>query len=219
MKVNEIFRAIQGESSFAGLPCVFIRLTGCNLRCSYCDTTYAFYEGKEMMVDNVIEEVKRLTARDEGRGKRDEGLVEITGGEPLLQKEVFPLVKGLIDLGYKVLIETNGSLDISRLDKHSIIIMDIKTPKSGMADKMDFKNIKRLKKKDEVKFVISDRDDYEWSKEVLRRYKIPCKVLFSPVYNRLDPEILSEWILRDDLSVRLNLQLHKYIWGEKAVHR
>jgi len=219
MKVNEIFRGIQGESSRAGLPATFIRLTGCNLRCSYCDTTYAFYEGTEMPLEDIIEEVIKLTTRDPRLKSPDNGLVEITGGEPLLQEDVFPLVKNLIELKYKVLVETNGSLDIGRLDKHSIIIMDIKTPGSGMADKMDFKNIERLTKKDEVKFVISDRGDYEWSKGILERYKFPCKVLFSPVYERLDPAVLSEWILEDNLTVRLNLQLHKYIWRDKAVHR
>jgi 7-carboxy-7-deazaguanine synthase len=159
-----------------------------------------------MTVEDVIEEVTRLTACL---------LVEITGGEPLLQEEIYPLVKRLLDLNYTVLVETNGSLDIGRLDSRAVRIMDIKTPKSGMADKMDFENIGRLTKDDEVKFVISDRKDYEWSKGILRRYRFPCEVLFSPVHGRLDPDILSEWILQDDLPVRLNLQLHKYIWGDK----
>lgn len=206
MRINEIFRSIQGESSFAGLPCTFIRFTGCNLRCSYCDTPYAFYEGNEATVEGVIKEIT-------GQTTQSYGLIEITGGEPLLQEEVYPLVKELLDLGYKILVETNGSIDIGRLDRRVIRIVDIKTPKSGMADKMDFKNIRRLTRKDEVKFVISDREDYEWSKEILERYKFPCKILFSPVYGRLEPAILSEWILYDNVPVRLNLQLHKYIWG------
>lgn len=225
MKVNEIFRSIQGESRFSGLPCTFIRFTGCNLRCHYCDTPDAFYDGKDMTLEDVIKEITGLTT---GGGRREtnyrtqrtgiikgSSLVEITGGEPLLQEEIYPLVTKLLDLNYTVLIETNGSLDIGRLDRRAIRIMDIKTPSSGMAERMDFKNIKKLNNKDEIKFVISDRDDYEWSKDVLRRYRLPCTVLFSPTHGILDPDIISEWILQDNLNVRLNLQLHKYIWWDK----
>lgn len=211
MKVNEIFKGIQGESSFTGLPTTFIRLTGCNLRCSYCDTSYAFYEGKEMEIENIIMEVIKLDSPKSGQR-----FVEITGGEPLLQGEVYPLTKELLDLGYTVLLETNGSLDIEGLDSRVIRIMDLKTPGSGMSDKMDFKNIENLKVRDEVKFVISNRKDYEWSKEILKEYRLlPCIILFSTVHGILDPGILSKWILQDALSVRLNFQLHKYLWGEK----
>ncbi|MEK6693262.1 MAG: 7-carboxy-7-deazaguanine synthase [Nitrospirota bacterium] len=238
MKVNEIFRSIQGESSFSGLPCTMIRLTGCNLRCLYCDTPYAFYDGTDMTVEDALKEITRLTigTRDEREemnfknslpitepalslSKGHSSLVEITGGEPLIQEDVYLLIKGLLNTGYRVLIETNGSLDIGRLDSRVVRIMDIKTPKSGMSGNMDFENINKLGIKDEVKFVISDRDDYEWSKKVLGRYAIPCSILFSPAYGVLDPGILSDWILSDHLEVRLNLQLHKYIWGDKAVHR
>lgn len=202
MKVNEIFRSIQGESSFAGLPCTFIRLTGCNLRCSYCDTPYAFYEGVEMTVDDVLRQVQ---------GHSGPKLIEITGGEPLLQEEVYTLVKRLLSKGYKVLVETNGSLDIGGLDKRATVVMDIKTPGSGMVEWMDFENLLRLRKKDELKFVICDRKDYEWAKGILKRFKFRCEVLFSPADGRVKPEVLANWILSDNLPVRLNLQLHKYI--------
>jgi 7-carboxy-7-deazaguanine synthase len=212
LKVNEIFKSIQGESTFAGLPCTFIRLTGCNLRCPYCDTTYAFNDGKDMEIKDILLELNRLNAQSSHH-------IEITGGEPLLQEDVYPLTASLLDFGYKVLIETNGSIDISKVDGRSIIIMDIKTPGSGMVDKNDLGNIRRLTNKDEVKFVITDRQDYEWSKNILKRYNFPCTVLFSPVYENLSSEILVEWILADELSVRINMQLHKYIWGDKALHR
>lgn len=172
-----------------------------------------------MQAENILQEITRLNP-ETGSGKGSElNLIEITGGEPLFQEEVYPLVRRLLDMSYRVLLETNGSLDIGRLDSRVIKIMDIKTPSSGMADKMDFKNIEKLKTDDEVKFVISDRKDYEWSKEILRKYRFPCTILFSPVHEILDPGILSEWILQDALSVRLNIQLHKYIWRDKAVHR
>lgn len=211
MKVNEIFKGIQGESSFTGLPCTFIRLTGCNLRCSYCDTSYAFYKGIDMDIKNIILEVMNLDSPESGQR-----VVEITGGEPLLQEEVYPLTKELLDLGYTVMLETNGSLDIGGLDRRVKRIMDLKTPGSGVSDKMDLENIEKLRNGDEVKFVISNRRDYEWSKEMLRKYKFPfCTILFSPVHGLLDPGILSKWILQDSLSVRLNFQLHKYLWGER----
>ena len=205
MKVNEIFKSIQGESSFQGLPCVFVRLTGCNLRCSWCDTTYAYEEGEEMSVDEIIKKVEGYHTP----------LVEITGGEPLLQEEVYPLTKRLLDLGYKVLIETNGSLDIGRLDKRVIKILDIKCPGSGESDKMRWENLDRLSPKDEVKFVLSNREDYQWAKGVIERYGLADRVtiLLSVVYGRLDPKDLAQWILEDNLNVRLQLQLQKYIWG------
>lgn len=205
MKVNEIFTSIQGESSYAGLPCMFIRMTGCNLRCSYCDTTYAYYEGTELSEDEIINEVRRAGIN----------LVEITGGEPLLQREVFHLIKRLLDEGYKVLVETNGSMSIKEIDRRAIIILDIKTPGSGMCEEMDLSNLDYIKLDDEIKFVIINRDDYEWAREFIARYSLGerCRVLFSPAFGILYPETLSKWMIEDRLDVRLNLQLHKYIFG------
>ncbi len=204
MKVCEIFASIQGESTYAGLPCVFVRMTGCNLRCFYCDTTYAYEEGIEMSEDEIIERVKSYGIN----------LVEITGGEPLLQRDVLSLMERLLDNGFAVLLETNGSESIQDVDKRVVIIMDIKTPKSGMFDKMDLTNLKHLKPRDEVKFVAADREDYEWVKKFIRDYALPdkCKILLSPAYGTLLPEDLSKWIIEDRLPVRLNLQLHKYIY-------
>jgi len=207
MKVCEIFSSIQGESSFAGLPCTFIRLTGCNLRCSYCDTSYAYYEGQELTADEIIREVQRTGIN----------LVEITGGEPLLQNEAHLLTKRLIDEGYKVLVETNGSQDIKKIDKKAIVILDIKTPNSGMSKEMDFSNLNYIKSSDEIKFVITNREDYEWSKEIIQRYKLmeKCKLLFSPAFGILPPETLAKWIIGDKLKIRFNLQLHKYIFSSE----
>lgn len=216
MLINEIFKSIQGESSFAGLPCAFIRFTGCNLRCSYCDTEYAFYDGYEMSVAEVIKKVNEYGNK----------LVEITGGEPLIQREVYPLIQGFLLEGFMVLVETNGSINIRELsaichkkDRDRLhIIMDIKTPNSGESSKMDFGNIPLLTSNDEVKFVIFDRGDYEWSKEIINKYRFPedCKILFSPVYRKLQPYKLAEWIIEDCLPVRLQLQLHRYIWKRKT---
>lgn len=205
MKVNEIFKSIQGESSFQGLPCVFVRLTGCNLRCSWCDTTYAYEEGKEISIDDIIQKIESYHTP----------LVEITGGEPLLQEEVYPLTQRLLDLGYKVLIETNGSLDIGRLDKRIIKILDIKCPGSGETDKIRWENLDKLSPSDEVKFVLTGREDYQWAKGIIERYRLADKVtvLLSVVYGELEPRDLARWILEDNLNVRLQLQLHKYIWG------
>ncbi len=209
MKVCEIFVSIQGESSYAGLPCVFIRMTGCNLRCSYCDTRYAYEEGFEISEDEVIENVKRYGIK----------LVEITGGEPLLQSsEVLPLINRLIEDKFKVLIETNGSLSIKNINSKAVIIMDIKTPASRMHEKMLLSNFDYLKIDDEVKFVILDRNDYEWAKEVSFSYNLfnKCKILLSPSYGILSPKLLSQWIIEDSLPVRLNIQLHKYIFGDEC---
>ncbi len=206
MKVCEMFTSIQGESSYAGLPSVFIRLSGCNLRCSYCDTEYAFEEGEEISVDEILGFV-------EGAGIP---LVEITGGEPLMQRQELKILIGvLLDKGHRVLIETNGSQSIKDLDMRAVIILDIKTPGSGMDTKNDFSNIEYLKPADEIKFVISDRKDYDWSKEILEKYDLGgrCPVLFSPAIGKLEPRELVNWILEDRLPVRLNLQLHKYIFG------
>jgi 7-carboxy-7-deazaguanine synthase len=206
MKVCEMFTSIQGESSYAGLPCVFVRLSGCNLRCSYCDTEYAFEEGDEISVDEILEYVR-------GAGIP---LVEITGGEPLMQRQSLQvLISGLLDNGNRVLVETNGSQSIKDLDMRAVIILDIKTPGSGMDSRNDFSNIEYLKPADEIKFVISDRRDYEWSKGMLERYDLSsrCQVLFSPAIGKIDPRELVKWIIEDKLPVRLNLQLHKYIFG------
>lgn len=206
MKVCEIFFSIQGESSYAGMPFVFVRLSGCNLRCNFCDTTYAYEEGSEMSIDEVLERVKNFGIK----------FVEITGGEPLLQKDTLILIKKLLDKKYTVLIETNGSVSIKEVDNRAIVIMDIKTPKSGMFEKMDLENLKYIKEDDEIKFVIMDKEDYEWVKIFIYDYNLleKCKILLSPAYGILSPEKLSKWILEDRLPLRLNLQIHKYIFGQ-----
>lgn len=203
LKINEIFKSIQGESTFAGLPCTFVRLAGCNLRCSFCDTTYAYDEGTEMSVEEIIGAIDNLGCN----------LVEITGGEPLLQKDVCTLADRLLRKKYRVLVETNGSLNIDLLPYGVIRIMDIKCPDSGMSDKMDWDNINRLKNPDEVKFVISSRADYEWAKEIINRYKLTDKVevLISPTFGHLEPREIAEWLIKDNSRARLQLQIHKYI--------
>lgn len=208
MKICEIFASIQGESSYAGLPCVFVRMTGCNLRCVYCDTAYAYDEGVEMSEDEVFEKVRAYGIN----------LVEITGGEPLLQSEyVMPLIDRFIKNGFRVLIETNGTLSIKDINSGAVIIMDVKTPLSGMHEKMLTANFDYIKNDDEIKFVILDRSDYEWAKEIIFSHNLQnkCKILLSPSYDTLSPEILSQWIIEDKLPVRLNLQLHKYIFGSE----
>ncbi|CAG0974842.1 partial 7-carboxy-7-deazaguanine synthase, partial [Anaerolineae bacterium] len=193
LKVNEIFYSIQGESTHAGLPCVFVRLTYCNLRCVYCDTEYAFYEGKDMEIEEIISEV----------GKFDCKLVEITGGEPLMQEEVHTLMKSLCDMGYELMIETGGSLPIQNIDKRVKVIMDIKTPFSKMEKKNRYENFEHLKTTDEVKFVIGSREDYDWSKKIIEKYELTKKVkqvLFSPVFDQIENIQLAEWILEDRLN-------------------
>lgn len=204
IKVNEIFFSIQGESSRAGLPCVFVRLTYCNLRCSYCDTGYAFYEGSDFSIDEIVDRVKSYNCN----------LVEITGGEPLMQNECLDLMKILCDSGFDVMLETGGSLPINSIDPRVMIIMDFKCPSSGMMKKNLFANIKFLKNNDEVKFVIGDRDDYEWSKKIISTYELDrkCAILFSVVFGALEPVTLVNWILEDKLDVRFQLQMHKIIW-------
>lgn len=208
LRVNEIFYSIQGESSFVGRPCVFIRLTGCNLRCSYCDTKYAYYEGKDMQVQEILKQVSSFDCR----------LVEITGGEPLIQDGTLHLIESLLTTGYEVLLETNGTKDISPVDKRCIKILDVKCPFSGESDKNDLKNLKRLGKRDEIKFVIADKRDFDFAKRILHEYNVtpfdPNPVHFSPAYGILSPEVLAGWILKEGLDVRLNLQIHKIIWGE-----
>lgn len=205
MRICEMFTSIQGESSYAGRPCTFLRLTGCNLRCSYCDTQYAFDGGQEIDVDAIVDYVHKAGLP----------LVEITGGEPLLQSQgLRELTTRLLDCGYQVLIETNGSLSIRDLDTRLVIILDLKTPGSGMAERNDFTNLAYLKAADEIKFVIGDRSDYEWSKEIIEHYDLGNRyiLLFSPVTGLLGPRRLAEWIIEDRLPARLNLQLHKYIY-------
>ena len=208
LDVNEIFFSIQGESSHAGRSCVFVRLTACNLRCSYCDTEYAFYEGKERSIDEIVAEVVAFPC----------DLVEITGGEPLLQTPVHDLIRELLELGKTVLIETGGSLDVSTVDPGAILIYDIKCPDSGMAGKNRWENIALLKPVDEVKFVIASERDYRWSKGKIAEYRLTERhqVLFSPVWGDLEPRQLAEWILADGLNVRLQIQLHKLLWGAET---
>ena len=204
LKVNEIFFSIQGESSYAGLSCIFVRLTYCNLRCSYCDTEYAFYEGEDKSIDEIISEVKKYGCK----------LIEVTGGEPLVQNESLELMKKLCDEGFEVMLETSGSLPIKDVDKRVKIIMDLKCPSSKMEKKNFYKNIDYLKPTDEVKFVIGNRKDYEWSKEIINKYKLidRSQILFSVVFGELEPVTLVNWILNDKLNVRYQLQMHKYIW-------
>ena len=208
MKVNEIYRSIQGESSYAGLPCVFVRLTYCNLRCSYCDTEYAFYEGRDCTVEQVLREVESF----------DCPLVELTGGEPLLQEEVFPLMDELVARGYTVLLETGGSLDVARVNSRVIKILDLKCPGSGESQRNLYANLAKLQSRDEVKFVIGDRADYLWARQALTEYRLTDRysVLFSTVFEKLPPRQLAEWLLEDNLKVRLQLQMHKYIWGPEV---
>jgi 7-carboxy-7-deazaguanine synthase len=206
LTVNEIFHSIQGESTFAGEPCVFVRLTACDLRCSWCDTPYAFHQGRKMSIDEVLAEVDRYGCP----------LVEVTGGEPLLQADVFPLMSRLLDRGKTVLLETGGHRSIERVPSGVRRIMDVKCPGSSEADKMDWANLGRLTARDEIKFVIKDRADYEYARDVVRREGLAGRVaavLFSPVHGVLDSRALAEWILADRLPVRLQLQAHKYIWS------
>ncbi len=204
LKINEIFYSIQGESSAAGLPTTFVRLTGCNLRCTYCDTEYAFYEGEDFSIEKAFRKVEEHGCK----------LVEVTGGEPLMQKDVFPFMTQLCDKGFDVMLETSGSLPIEKVDKRVKIIMDLKTPSSGMMNKNLYENIEYLKPNDEVKFVIGTQEDYNWSKEQIEKFGLTEKanVLFSPVFNSIEPKQIVEWILNDKLNVRFQLQMHKYIW-------
>jgi len=202
--INEIFYSIQGESTHAGKPCVFVRLTYCNLRCSYCDTAYAFEEGTEKSVDAVLAEIKAYPVK----------LVEITGGEPLMQPEVHTLMTALCDSGYEVLLETGGSLDIGRVDTRVLRIVDFKCPSSGMMKKNFWANATKLRPGDEVKFVVGTREDFDWAVNRIREHGFAKRltVLFSPVFGELEPRLLAEWILGLDFPVRMQLQMHKYIW-------
>ena len=205
LTINEIFHSIQGESTHAGRPCVFVRLTACDLRCSWCDTPYAFHEGRKMSVDDVVERVN-------GYGC---DLVEITGGEPLLQPEVYPLMERLLAEGRTVMLETGGHLSVDRVPERVIRILDVKCPGSGEAAKNHWANLDCLRATDEVKFVIKDRADYEYACDVVARHHLPGRgaaILFSPVHGVQDAKELAEWILADRLPVRVQLQTHKYIW-------
>ncbi len=204
--INEIYRTIAGEGTRAGLPCTIVRLTGCNLRCSWCDTTYAYDEGREMAVDEVAAEVERLGGR----------LMLVTGGEPLLQTDTPELLGRLCDAAYEVLLETNGSLDISGLDPRVVRCMDIKCPGSGQADSFRRANLDCLRKTDEIKFILADRGDYDFARELIERCDLTlrCAVFVTPAAGLLEPAELAEWILADGLQVRLGLQLHKIIWPE-----
>jgi 7-carboxy-7-deazaguanine synthase len=209
LKINEIFKSIQGESSHTGLPCVFVRLTGCNLRCTWCDTEYAFYEGKGMTVEDVVDTVDKCGI----------SLVEITGGEPLMQKEAIPLMQTLLEKNYTVMLETGGALPVDEVPEQVIKIMDLKCPGSGEVSQNNYENLCHLTLRDEVKFVILDREDYDWSKKILSEYSVPQKaqVLFSPVYEKLDLKDLVQWVLEDNLPVRIQTQLHKVIWSKDAI--
>jgi 7-carboxy-7-deazaguanine synthase len=205
LTVNEVFFSIQGESSYAGRPCVFVRLTACDLRCSWCDTPYAFYEGNKRSLDSVLAEVDAFACP----------LVEVTGGEPLLQAEVYPLMEALLARGRTVLLETGGHRSTARVPDAVITILDIKCPGSGESAKNDWSNLERLRVHDEVKFVIKDRGDYEYARDVIARHQLVSRVAaihVSPVHGVMHPRILSEWVLADKLPVRVQLQLHKYIW-------
>jgi 7-carboxy-7-deazaguanine synthase len=204
MRVTEIFHSIQGESTHAGRPCVFVRLTGCPLRCTWCDSEYTFQGGVDMGLEEILATVRSYDCR----------LVEVTGGEPLHQPEAFTLIARLCDDGYDVLVETSGAIDISPVDRRARVIMDVKCPGSGMTDRMDWANLGRLASKDEVKFVLKDRADYEFARTVIERHGLTgcCPVLLSPSFGELDPRLLSEWVLADKLPARVQLQLHKFIW-------
>jgi 7-carboxy-7-deazaguanine synthase len=206
LKIHEIFHSLQGESTRVGLPTVFVRLTGCPLRCGYCDTAYAFQGGENMTLDQIVERVASYGAR----------YVTVTGGEPLAQKQSIALMKRLCDAGYDVSLETGGSLDTSQVDPRVSVILDIKTPGSGEVQKNLWTNLDHLKPTDEVKFVLCGREDYDWAKQVLAEHAISekCTVLFSPVYSQLNPTELADWVLQDHLPVRMQVQLHKILWGE-----
>ena len=209
LTVNEIYQSVQGESTWAGLPCVFVRLTFCDLRCTYCDTEYAFYEGNKMPLDEIVDKV------------RDFGcpLVEVTGGEPLLQPNCIPLLARLCEAGFTVLLETSGSHDIAPVDPRVHRIMDLKTPSSGESGRNLYTNIAHLTERDEVKFVVGSREDYEWTREMMREHDLATKVravLLSPVFGKISPSDIVAWMLEDKLPARFQLQMHKFIWEPRA---
>ena len=211
LKINEIYYSVQGESTHAGRPCIFIRLTYCNLRCSYCDTEYAFYDGKDMEITYIKSEIKRW----------DCNLVEVTGGEPLFQDECIDLLNELVNSNYEVMLETGGSLSISDVPKKVVKIVDFKCPSSGMVKKNLWSIVDDLQAHDEVKFVIGNREDFDWAKDRITEYSLDkiCTLLFSPTFGEIDPQQIVEWILAENLPVRMQLQMHKMIWSpeEKGV--
>jgi len=233
MQITEIYKSLQGESTYAGLPCIFVRLTGCNLRCTWCDSEFSFYGGRKMTVDEVIAEVARLSPGAADPSVRAAGsLVEVTGGEPMLQeREVVRLMQRLVSEGYKVLLETSGERPLAGVPKEAVKIVDVKCPHSGEADTFVLDNLKALQPHDELKFVLADRTDYEFARDFVREHQLADKVngiLFSPAFKKdasgsrdpshclLDPQQLADWILADNLPVRLSLQLHKFIWDPAA---
>jgi len=211
LKINEIYYSVQGESTHSGCPCIFIRLTYCNLRCSYCDTEYAFYDGKDMEITDIISEIKRW----------DCNLVEVTGGEPLFQDECIDLLNELVNSNYEVMLETGGSLSISDVPKKVVKIVDFKCPSSGMVKKNLWSIVDDLQAHDEVKFVIGNREDFDWAKDRITEYSLNkiCTLLFSPTFGEIDPQQIVKWILADNLPVRMQMQMHKMIWSpeEKGV--
>ncbi len=208
MKITEIYSSIQGETQYAGLPCTLVRTTGCDLRCGYCDTAYAFHGGRDMSVDEIAREVARLGAP----------LVLLTGGEPMLQREIGTLAERLLEDGRRVMIETSGAHRLDRLPDAVIRIVDVKTPASGESHRMCWDLLAALRPTDAAKFVVADEADYRWAADVVARYELGgrTEVLFSPVHGRLDPRDLVAWMLRDRVPARLNLQLHKYVWGAET---
>ncbi len=206
IRINEIFYSIQGESSRIGFPTVFIRLTGCPMRCTYCDTAYAFHQGNQQEIDAIINQVQQYPTK----------FVTVTGGEPLAQKNCLDLLDQLCDLGYEVSLETGGGIDISPVNAKVKIILDIKTPKSGEVENNFWPNLKQIKPMDEIKFVVADQEDFEWAIQTMHEHQLDQKkILFSPVYNQLEGELLAKWILDHGIEARLQLQLHKILWGEK----
>jgi len=207
LRITEIFYSLQGESNTVGLPTVFVRLTGCPLRCGYCDTAYAFQGGQWFELEEVIAQIEALNCKT----------VCVTGGEPLAQKACFELLTQLCDADYQVSLETSGSIDVTDVDPRVVKVMDLKTPSSGEMEKNRYSNIEQLSKQDQVKFVISDRDDFDWACEQLQKYDLTsrCEVLFSPVFSELEPTQLANWVLDAHLNVRMQVQLHKLLWGDK----
>ncbi|MFZ5593385.1 MAG: 7-carboxy-7-deazaguanine synthase QueE [Pseudomonadota bacterium] len=206
LRITEIFYSLQGETRTVGLPTVFVRLTGCPLRCRYCDTAYAFHGGAPMTLPEILAEVAKYQPR----------YVTVTGGEPLAQKGCLDLLAALCDAGYEVSLETSGALDVSAVDRRVVKVVDLKTPASGEAEKNRYGNVEHLARQDQVKFVLCDRDDYLWAKAALEQYGLPdrCEVLFSPSHRQLSATDLADWILEDRLPVRMQIQLHKHLWGD-----
>ncbi len=207
LRVTEIFRSLQGESRSAGWPTTFVRLTGCPLRCGYCDTEYAFSGGEWMTLDEIVSAVRALPARH----------VTVTGGEPLAQKQCLPLLTQLADAGFSVSLETSGAIDVAGVDPRVSKVMDLKTPASGEEARNRYENIEHLNARDQVKFVVCDRGDYDWARDIMARYDLGsrCEVLLSPVHGELAPAELAEWMLADGVDARFQLQLHKLLWGEE----